>query len=808
MTKFVLDGKEFEVAPGTTILTAARAVEIEIPTFCYQDRLTTLASCRMCLIEIEGRRKLEPACATVVSDDMVVHTRSEKVVGAREDMLEILLANHPLDCPICDKGGECELQDSVFEYGKGDSRFYDDKRVFRTRDINLNDVIVFNANRCIQCQRCVRVCEEVVGDVALGTAEKGLDSEITGVGNSLKDCSHCGNCIEVCPVGALMSIPYRYKARPWDMVQTETTCAMCGTGCSLTAETRDGKLMRIKSNYETGLNGELLCAKGRFGFDFIDGGQRITEPLIRKNGVLTAVSWDESIEFIGTAVKNIRDTNGQIYGQISPRQTNETAYMFQKLMRDVFKTHAIYSSNRFEGFAFGGPDTLQALHNVIAHHSRKPLKEVLNADCVFVLGSNITDENPVSGYLTRTTLRDRKNALLIASSRPSGLDNIASATLRLLPGLEGSLMEALTKVEPATSDKTVEFVTHAQPLIASANTVALLIGTEFLRTKNAQNCLEWIDNYTRQLEADGKTVAVQFLFDRPNQLGLWDMGCLPEFPPDWRKSEDHTPLNTNPDMLYVLGADPIGGAASGSCYDAAMNTECLVVQDAYFSQTTERATVILPAPSYGEAIGSYTNNEGRVQKIRNVRPAAPNARPILDVINAIALVMGDRFGPHSPEDVITEITQSVQGYQKLDLKAENDMGFTFGRPNKSEHLVRETHQFNAPEAPKGSYFLITGDDKFSAGTISTHSKILPSLGGGPYAEMNFEVQNGREIDDYKVTVSRNGVSLTVPLKLNKSFAKDVVFIPESVLQLQASKLLSGPQYPGVVDVTVSPELSD
>ena len=190
MVKFKLNGQEVEAEEGTTILNAARAQSIEIPTFCYQDRLTIQASCRMCLVEIEGRPKLEPACATVISDGMAVQSHSTKVVGSREDMLEILLANHPLDCPVCDKGGECELQDTVFEYGKGDSRLYDPKRVFRVKDIELNDVITFNANRCIQCQRCVRVCEEVVGEVALGTKERGLDSEITGVGDSLKDCSH------------------------------------------------------------------------------------------------------------------------------------------------------------------------------------------------------------------------------------------------------------------------------------------------------------------------------------------------------------------------------------------------------------------------------------------------------------------------------------------------------------------------------------------------------------------------------------------------------------------------------------------
>lgn len=252
----------------------------------------------------------------------------------------------------------------MFEYGKGVSRFYDTKRVFRTKDIQLNNVITFNANRCIQCRRCVRVCEEVVGDVALGVMERGLDSEIIGVGNSLKDCSHCGNCIEVCPVGALMSTPYRYKARPWDLEHFETTCAMCGTGCNLTIETREGKLARVKSKYDTGINGELLCAKGRFGFDFIDGGERITQPMIRQNDVMTPVSWSEALDFIVSKTQSILNNSGHIKGLISPRQTNETAFMFQKLMRKTFQSSDIHSSCRYPGLS-QQPETSEILKNLL-----------------------------------------------------------------------------------------------------------------------------------------------------------------------------------------------------------------------------------------------------------------------------------------------------------------------------------------------------------------------------------------------------------------------------------------------------------
>jgi NADH-quinone oxidoreductase subunit G len=807
MIKFMLDGKEAEVVPGATILTAARAASIDIPTFCYQDRLSIPASCRMCLIEIEGRQKLEPACSTKVADDMVIHTRSEKVVAAREDMLEILLANHPLDCPICDKAGECELQDTVYDYGKGDSRFHDTKRVFRTRDIELNDVIVFNADRCIQCQRCVRVCEEIVGDVALGTAERGLDSEITGVGNSLKDCSHCGNCIEVCPVGALMSTPYRYKARPWDMVQTDTICSMCGTGCSMTIETRDGELMRVKSKYETGINGELLCAKGRFGFDIIDGGARIREPMIRKAGTLTPVNWDEAIGFIANTAKNIRHSGGHIQGLISPRQTNETAYMFQKLMRTVFKSDAIHSSCRFGGLGTRGRDTLEALAQVMARrYSREPLQSVLNADCIVLLGANITEENPVTGYLIRATLRDRNNQLLIASSRPCGLDDIAVATLRLLPGFEARLLSVLTTDDQQPgNDDIAGFVASAKAVIAAAKSVTLLVGTEFLRSSAATNCLAWIEKAARLLEADGRQVFVQFLFDRPNQLGLWDMGCLPGISPGWQDGDEPVvPADAVPDLFYVLGADPVSNCPGGDPREAAaMKTTCLVVQDSHMSKTAEMATVVLPAPSYGEETGTYTNNEGRVQKLRAIKSPTTGVMSTIEVFNLIAASMELHLAPDGIEQVFSEITAEVPGYQDLDKCAvENDFGLTTPLPSVDETVIAPALVSGPACDPEKGYSLITGDSLFHSGLLSARSQILSSLGDGPYVEMNPGDGFDKDMEGYCVTVTRNGAAVTARLKVNKAFAEGLVYVPENLLSVQTAKLLFSLDYPCAVDVNI------
>ncbi len=790
MVTFTLDGREMQVEPGTTILQAARAAAIEIPTFCYQERLSISASCRMCLVEIEGRGKLEPSCATAVGEGMVVHSHSDRVVETREDMLEILLANHPLDCPVCDKGGECELQDTVFEYGRGSSRLRDPKRVFRDRDIELNQVIVFNANRCIQCQRCVRICEEIVGDVALGTGERGLDSEITGTGNSLKDCSHCGNCIEVCPVGALMSIPYRYKARPWDLQRTETICGMCGTGCSLTVETRDGAFKRVKSRFDTGINGELLCAKGRFGFDAIDGGTRILEPMIRKDGHLTPVKWQEAIGFIAASAREVQVRGGAIRGQISPRQTNETAFMFQRLMRRVFKSGDITSSSRFDGLQEDGAiEALTLAAGKLA--ARRPLATLLQADCLFLLGSNVTEENPVTGYLIRAAMKDHGKRLVIASSRPGSLDGLATAKLRLRPGLEAQLLALLTEgAGEAADDSMAEFATAAAPILAEADSISLLVGTEFLRSLAAAAVLQWLAHAVAHFRAEGKAVQLQFLFDRPNQLGLWDMGCLPGVLPGWLQCERGTaPLSGRQGLFYVLGADP----ASGSYGRFLRDTDCLVVHSTHMNKTAELADVLLPAPSYGEENGTFTSNEGRVQQVQAVRPALSDRLAPWQVFKLIAEAMGKDLQLSEADQILAAISAEASGFGVFEQENSADAP---AQVSQAPILPPFTA---CSDFTASRHFLITGDSLFQSGKMSSRSKCLSALSGEPFVEMNpgcDHVANGRTF----VRITSNGESYSAPLKINKAYDQRLVFVPESFLAQQSASFLSDADYPPEVTV--------
>ena len=766
MANVTIDGQNVDVAGRATVLEVAEDLGIDIPTFCYVKRLTPLASCRMCLVEIEGVKKLQPSCATAVTDGMVVRTDTPAVAETRTAMLELILANHPLDCPVCDKGGECELQDMTFTYGPGESRFEDPKRVFHSKDIVLNPVIVMNVNRCIQCQRCVRICDDVVGAVVLGTVEKGMDTAVTGFENSLAGCDHCGNCIEVCPVGALMSLPYRYKARPWDLTETDTVCPYCGTGCHLTVGLRDGKLMRVRSKWETGLNLETLCATGRFGFDVMESADRIRRPMVRKDGALTPVSWEEAGRYLKERI-----AGKQVGGLASPRLTNEALYMFDKMMRTVFAAEQVNSSSRWTA-----PDLYTAAKGILGDGvSRKPLTDLLEADWVVVVGSNVTEENPVTEYLLREGVRNRGSKLAILSTVPSRLDSDAAMVRRCLPGGEAV---AFSEVMASLSD---------------ADSATVLIGTEVFRSPVPS--LQAIHHQIRTLKND---VAVQFLFDRANQMGAWDLGLGTDF---GRTLE----LCEAGDMgaLYVVGSDPLLSYPDGRrVKDALGKLDLLIVQDAFLTDTAGIADVVLPAATFAEENGTLTNNEGRVQAVRKLRNPAFDAGGSLQIFRYVASLFGHDLGPASVEAVFDEIASQVPAFHGLTLDRLGDDGAFTSPPGLAAAMARPSHSpvIAAPAPPEG-LVLVTGNGLMHSGYLSERSEVLNTIVTEPYVEMSPRDAGNRDLlDGDPVVVRSTRGELRARLKINKQFPDGLVFVPENFRALRLNLVLGGGEYPCPVDV--------
>src|SRR5216117_2681504 len=345
LIKLKINEREVQVPQGTLVIEATRRMGTEVPSFCYYPGLSLQAACRMCLVEVEKAPKLQTACTLVATEGMIVRTDTEQVRQARKYMLEFLLTNHPLDCPVCDKGGECELQDMVFRYGAGESRYEEAK--LHVDEEQWSPVVFYDAPRCILCFCCVRICNEGMGVNALGIVNRGAVSEIAPNHGDHLECDECGMCIDICPVGALTSGTYRYKTRPWEMTHTGTICTHCSDGCKTTLGVRRAdtgmEIVRGDNRDKSGINGDFLCIKGRYAFDFANHEDRLTQPLIRKNGRLTPSTWEEAFELVGTRFKEICDREGgRSIGIVgSTRTTNEENYLLQKFARMVLGTNNI-----------------------------------------------------------------------------------------------------------------------------------------------------------------------------------------------------------------------------------------------------------------------------------------------------------------------------------------------------------------------------------------------------------------------------------------------------------------------------------
>jgi NADH-quinone oxidoreductase subunit G len=414
-----INGKEVKVPPGTLVIEAAKQAGIEIPSYCYYPGLTLQGACRMCLVAIEKMPKLQTACTTVVANGMVVHTETEEVKNARKAMLEFLLTNHPLDCPVCDKGGECELQDAVFRYGAAETRFMESKLHHEERQ--FSNLVYYDWPRCILCYRCVRVCDEGLDVNAYGIGFRGAHSEIIPNQGEKLECEECGMCIDICPVGALTSGTYRYKTRPWELTYTGTICNHCGDGCKTTLAVRNNEIIRANNRDHSGFNGEFLCVKGRFGWDFVNHEQRLTAPLVRKNGKQETSTWEEALELVVKRLHGILKEHGPASIAVigSNRTTNEENYLLGRFARTVLGTNNL-DHHRTADFS----SLVGALTTAKADGRYATIEDIAEASSILVVGNDPTHQHPLIAYQIRQAVRQHEAHLYLLNSRR---DQVATA---------------------------------------------------------------------------------------------------------------------------------------------------------------------------------------------------------------------------------------------------------------------------------------------------------------------------------------------------------------------------------------------
>ncbi len=666
-----IDSREVSAPAGTLVMDAARRTGIEIPSFCYYPGLSLQAACRMCVVEVAKIPKLQTACTTVVAEGMEVRTETDPVAKARKATLEFLLINHPLDCPVCDKGGECELQDMVFRYGAAESRFTVEK--IHVPEKQFSPLVYFDAPRCILCYRCVRVCDEAMDVNALGIAFRGAHSEIVPNRDDKLDCQECGMCIDICPVGALTSGTYRYKTRPWELQYTGTVCNHCGDGCKTTLSVKNNEILRANNRDTSGINGEFLCIKGRFAWDFVNHPRRLSQPLLRENGSMKPISWEVALGNVAARLKQVRSQHGPEAVAVigSNHTTNEENYALQKFTRTVLGTNNI-DHHRSADFA----GLVGALTGARATDRFATVSDLDAASSILLIGNEPTQRHPLVAYKIREAVRLRDARLYVIHQDEIRLRRQAALYLK---GEEADIVQTLAEERsrvPVEGGQAA-FQSFKEKLAAEKDTL-IVFGDE-IKGENIPLLVRW------GLSLPGRTRFLA-LADAANSRGAADMGLLPDTLPGYQPLEDtaarekyekvwSAKISANPGLdlaamkeaissgklkaLLVVGGNPIRSLG----WDPALlaKLELLAVIDLFGTETTEQAHVVFPAASFAEKSGTVTNTGGELQRqVQALRK--PGVKTDLEILNALAKMMDKPLPFNSPDDVLREITEHVPGY--------------------------------------------------------------------------------------------------------------------------------------------------
>ncbi len=654
LIKVTINNKDFQIAKGARLIDVCREKGFDIPSFCYYADLALQASCRMCLVRIEKMPKLQTSCTIICTDGMVVTTQSEEVEKAQRGMMEFLLANHPLDCPVCDRGGECELQEMAFSWGNLEERFTEQKN-YRPEKY-LSPMVANDPQRCILCKRCTRVCDEWMGEDAIEAGGRGAGTVIGTYGGWL-DCSQCGNCIEVCPTGTLLDATYRHQARPWELAQTISTCTFCSDGCQMSLGARGDDLLRIvaRDRYVNGLNGEFLCIKGRFGHPFVNHADRIRTPLIRyqKGGRLIPATWDDAIQHVARRLDAIVDANGPnslgIVG--SPRLTNEALFALRKFATELVGTENYTATDAFSLRPFfenlGAP---LATHNDIRH-----------AATILLFGGEPEELQPLTGKQVRQAVRNSGAKLILINSVRIRLVEQSSQFIHIN---EGSLDAAVLALHsPANAQgafekmgvEASEFSTLQETLANTQGDVVIMFSGEL--SPAAQAVLAQLPF---ALSGPGRVLLHPLpLFN--NSIGAHDMGMM-------------NGAMSAAQMLEAAGETIRAMYVAGSFLethlennpDALAKLDFLVVQELFETGTTAHADVVFPAASFAEVDGTFTNNDGFVQRVRQSIAPVHSSRADWIITAQLANELGVDFGFQlSASSVFREIAATIPAYAEL-----------------------------------------------------------------------------------------------------------------------------------------------
>ncbi len=864
MINLTIDGKTVAIQDGTTILEAAKSIGIKIPHLCYKKGLSPTSACRLCVVEVEGINGLVASCSYPAQEGMKVSTSTERVLAARRLVLELLLSDHPKDCLVCEKNGVCKLQRYAYEMGIENSRFTGKAHSYPID--SSNPLIERDYNKCILCGRCVTICEKEMGRGVVDYLYHGFEARIgTYFDNPLQDvnCAFCGQCVSVCPVGALTEKQAKGKGRAWEMKKVTTTCSYCGCGCTFDINVRDNKIVKVTSSDTPGINHGRLCVKGRFGYDFVQNDSRLKKPLIRKNGELVESSWDEALDLVAKQFNEIKKKYGadSMAGLASARCSNEENFLFQKFVRAVLGTNNVDHCARL-----CHASTVVGLATVLGSGAMtNAIDEIKDTGCILLTGSNTTECHPIIGIEIRKAVANGAK-LIVVDPREIELADIAYLHIQQKPGTDVAwlnammnviLREGLHKQEfidtrcegfeefKATVEKwtperaegisgiPAEKIREAAMIYAQAETACIIYSMGITQHTTGVDNVTSIANMAMLTGHIGKrSTGVLPLRGQNNVQGACDMGALPNVYSGYQAVSDenmrlkfeeawgiHLPtspgitltemLRDNIKALYIMGENPaMSDPDIKHVKEALENKEFLVVQDIFLTETAQLADVVLPALSFAEKDGTFTNTERRVQLIRKAIDPAGEAMLDWQIICEIASRMGYDMSYDSESQIMDEISILTPSYGGIRHNRLENGGLQWPCPDMNhpgtpflhkDKFTRGKGKFSAveylpaAELPDNEYpyILTTGRilEHYHTGSMTRRCVGLDWMCSQGFVEINpTDAENLKIEDGDMVRISTRRGEIELCASVVETIAKNVLFIPFHFAEAPANVL--------------------
>lgn len=828
LVTLTIDGVELSVPKGTLVADAAKRIGNDIPVFCYHPKLRPVGMCRMCLVEIglpirnratgqletnsDGSPKLnfgkglQTGCTVEVSEGMVVRTTTQPVTDARENIIEFLLTSHPLDCPICDKGGECPLQNLTMRHGNGQSRMDYADKLHLDKHVPLGELIYLDRERCIQCGRCTRFQADVAGDPVIHFHNRGRRIEIVTLSDPGFDSYWSGNTTDICPVGALTTADFRFGARPWELTPAASLCTHCPVGCNTTLSTRreaaaGGRsvIKRVMPRQNEAVNEIWICDKGRFVHHYADSPGRLHKPLVRKNGQLVESTWEEALDVVAGKLQQHKTA---VAGLSGDRLSNEDLFLFQKLIRQGLGSNHVDLAN---GRLAGGDVVAQ-----VGITTGSNLKDLGRGDAILVVASDLHEEAPV-WWLRVKQAAERGATLVVVNARSTRLDYLAAHVLHYQPGQTLDSVRQLVNAAKVETEPSDSPVLNAAATLIKANNLVAFYGSEGLTYAQTDALAKLLGNLLLIKDGENRHAGrvnngLIPVWAHSNTQGAWDMGIHPAFAPGYQTSAKQGKSASaiyegvqdgSLKALYVMGADPAGdGLMKGRG-----KLEFLVVQELFLTKTAEFADVVLPAQSWAEREGTYTNGERRVQRYYPAIAPVGESRPDWQILAQL----GERVGLGKPAFaaslVFREISVTVPQYKGMDYRTlakvekqwpdvggedlyyggnayENKAGLGQQWPATAESA--SVGRFDVPlvneSSPKGLMVIHTAA-LYTPGTLVKQSPVLSQRTAHPTASLHAQDANQLHIaDGDMVTVKMNGTAVSAKAHVNGNTSAGLVLL--------------------------------